>query len=122
MTEQIKNLGVGTRFGQYMLLKKIAVGGMGEIFLAKRAGPVGFEKILVIKRILQNLTEDKQYVDMFFSEARVAGMLTHSNIAQVYDIGEVDEHFYIAMEYVNGRSLKDVLAYSKKQGKLVPLA
>lgn len=113
--------GVGTRFGKFLLLKKLASGGMGEIFLAKQSGPVGFEKILVIKRILQHHLDNKQYVDMFFSEARIAAMLSHSNVVQVYDMGEVDEHLYIAMEYVHGRSLKDVITRAYKRQTPIPL-
>ncbi|MBN2359916.1 MAG: serine/threonine protein kinase [Deltaproteobacteria bacterium] len=114
--------GVGTRFGKFLLLKKLASGGMGEIFLAKQSGPVGFEKILVIKRILQHHLDNKQYVDMFFSEARIAAMLSHSNVVQVYDMGEVDEHLYIAMEYVHGRSIKDVITRAYKRQTPIPLA
>jgi len=114
--------GAGARFGKFLLLKKLASGGMGEIFLAKQTGLVGFEKILVIKRILQHHLDNKQYVDMFFSEARIAAMLSHSNVIQVYDMGEVDEHFYIAMEYVHGRSLKEVLTRSNRNNNPIPLA
>ena len=114
--------GVGTKFGEYILLKKIAAGGMGEIFLAKQTGPTGFEKILVIKRILQHHLENEQYVDMFRSEARVAAMLSHSNVVQVFSMGEVDEHLYLAMEYVHGRSIKEVVTRSNNLGHPVPLA
>jgi len=121
MSVSDQQAGVGTRFGKFLLLKKLASGGMGEIFLAKQSGPVGFEKILVIKRILQHHLDNKQYVDMFFSEARIAAMLSHSNVVQVYDMGEVDEHLYIAMEYVHGRSLKDVITRAYKRQTPIPL-
>jgi len=114
--------GAGTRFGKFLLLKKLASGGMGEIFLAKQTGLVGFEKILCIKRILQHHLNNKQYVDMFFSEARIAAMLSHTNVIQVYDMGEVDEHFYIAMEYVHGRSLKEVITRANNNNNPIPLA
>jgi len=101
--------GEGTTFGKYLLLKKIAAGGMGEIFLAKLKGPVGFEKLLVIKRILAQHCENQDFVDMFFAEARVAAQLSNSNIVQIYEMGEIEDAYFIAMEYVAGKSLRDVI-------------
>ena len=75
--------GAGSTFGKYFLLKKLAVGGMGEIFLAKLKGPVGFEKLLVLKRILAHHVENQEFVDMFFAEARVAAGLSHSHVVQL---------------------------------------
>lgn len=97
------------QFGKYRLLRRIASGGMGEVHLAKLQGPSGFEKLLVIKRLLRERQHEQKFVDMFFSEARVAAQLGHSNIAQVYEVGTIDEVPYIAMEYVQGKSLRKVL-------------
>lgn len=96
-------------FGKYKLLRRIAAGGMGEVHLAKLVGPSGFEKLVVIKRLLQSRQSEQKYVDMFFAEARVAAQLGHSNIVQVYEVGTIDEVPYIAMEYVHGKSLRKVL-------------
>ena len=112
----------GSTFGKYFLLKRLATGGMGEIYLAKLKGPVGFEKILVIKRILQHHAEDNSFVDMFFAEARVAAKLTHSNIVQIYEMGEIDQSYYIAMEYVHGKSLRDIIDRARELGEYVPPA
>jgi len=111
--------GQGTVFGKYFLLKKIASGGMGEIFLAKLRGPVGFEKLVVIKRILQHHLENQEFVDMFFAEARVAAQLTHSNIVQIYEMGDIDECYYIGMEYVHGKSLRDVLEAARSRNEYI---
>ncbi|MBI5508850.1 MAG: serine/threonine protein kinase [Deltaproteobacteria bacterium] len=114
--------GEGSVFGKYFLLKRIASGGMGEIFLAKLKGPVGFEKLLVVKRILQHHLENQEFVDMFFAEARVAAQLTHSNIVQIYEMGEIEDCFYIAMEYVHGKPLREVLDRTRARGDSVQAA
>jgi serine/threonine protein kinase len=110
--------GEGSTFGKYYLLKRIATGGMGEIFLAKLRGPVGFEKLLVIKRILAQHVGDPEFVDMFFAEARVAAQLSHSNIVQIYEMGgPIDEAYFIAMEYVHGKSLRGLLDRVRARGR-----
>ncbi len=108
--------------GKYQLLRKLAVGGMGEVWLARQQGPVGFEKLVVLKTLLGHLKEDQEFVNMFFDEARIAAALNHPNIAQIYDLGEAGGEYYIAMEYVHGLSLRDVLVKALEDGKEVPLA
>ncbi|MBT6492326.1 MAG: serine/threonine protein kinase, partial [Deltaproteobacteria bacterium] len=110
----------GSTFGKYILLKRLAIGGMGEIYLAKLTGPEGFEKMLVIKRMLSHHTENQRYVDMFFAEARVAAQLNHSSIVQIYDMGQIDDVYYIAMEYVHGKSLKEVIDHARAIESLIP--
>src|SRR2546427_3714764 len=87
------------QFGKYLLLRRLALGGMAEIFLAKQTGVQGFEKLVVVKRILANLATEKEFVQMFLDEARLAATLTHPNIVQIYDLGETNGSFYIAMEF-----------------------
>ena len=108
--------------GKYTLVKKLAVGGMGEVWLARQKGPVGFEKLVVIKTLLQHLREDQEFVNMFFDEARIAAVLNHPNIAQIYDLGEEKGEYFIAMEYVHGLSLRDVVVYALEKGNGMPLA
>ena len=96
-------------FGKYVLLRKLATGGMGEVFLAKQVGPSGFEKLLVIKRILSQHHDKHEYLNMFLSEARLVAYLTHSNIIQIHEMGQIDGDYFLAMEYVRGRSLRDVI-------------
>jgi eukaryotic-like serine/threonine-protein kinase len=108
-------------FGRYELLRKIATGGMGQIYLARQKGAGGFQKLLVVKRILPHLSEDQQFINMFFDEARLAALLNHPNVAQIYDLGEVDSLHYIAMEFVQGDSLKHVLRRAKDHEVKIPV-
>jgi serine/threonine protein kinase len=95
-------------FGNYFLLERIAVGGMAEIFKAKQVGVRGFEKILVIKKILHHLSEDPEFVEMFEDEAKLAAQLNQANIVQIYELGEIDDTLYITMECIDGKNLRDV--------------
>jgi eukaryotic-like serine/threonine-protein kinase len=97
------------RFGKYVLIEKIGQGGMAEIFKAKSYGSAGFEKLLVIKRILPHLVKDPNFVDMFVNEAKLTVSLSHANIIQVYELNEVDGQYYIAMEFVHGQDLFNII-------------
>lgn len=97
---------IPSRFGKYLLLEKLGSGGMAELFLAKQTGLKGFEKVVAIKRILPHLTESSEFVNMFINEAKLAALLNHQNIVQIYDLGNVDEVYFIAMEYIMGRDLR----------------
>jgi len=101
------------RFGKYTLIRKIAIGGMAEIFLALQRSVAGFEKIIVVKRILPHLAKDSQFVTMLLDEARIAATLNHPNVAQIYDVGQHDGQFYIAMEHVHGEDLRSVVRAMK---------
>jgi serine/threonine protein kinase len=109
-------------FGRYELLRKLAAGGMGQVFLARQKGPVGFQKLLVVKRLLPHLSEDDEFIQMFLDEARIAALLNHPNIAQIYDLGEVEGTYYIAMEYVHGESIADVLKRAIQRKGNMPIA
>ena len=103
-------------FGKYHLLEKIATGGMAEVFRARSYGMAGFEKILVIKRILDHLGKDKEFVQLFVDEARIAVSLIHVNIVQVFELGEVEGAYYMAMEYVHGLDLARLVNRAHKVG------
>jgi eukaryotic-like serine/threonine-protein kinase len=90
------------QFGRYTLLERLAIGGMAEIFKAKTHGAHGFEKTLVVKRILPHLAADAEFIDMFIDEAKMMVQLNHPKVVQVLDFGEVDGQYYIAMEYIQG--------------------
>lgn len=96
-------------FGKFFLLQKLGTGGMAEIYRGKAAGAVGFEKELVIKRILPSLSSDRQFVRMLVNEAKLTVALTHPAIAQVYELGEVEGQHFISMELVEGASLHDLM-------------
>ena len=101
-------------YGKYQLLDLLARGGMAEVFKAKSHGVEGFEKILVIKRILPELSRNPQFVEMFINEAKIAVTLSHANIVQVFDLGRADETYFIAMEYVAGYDLATILRRAHK--------
>ena len=110
----------GTEYGNYLLLEKVATGGMAELFKAKRRGVQGFQKIVAIKRILPHLVENEDFVTMFIDEAKLAAQLNHPNIAQIYDLGKIEDTFYIAMEYVEGHDLRKILKKCKEKGCQIP--
>ena len=105
------------QFGKYVLMRKIAMGGMAEIFKAKTAGAEGFEKDIVIKRILPHFTEDEAFVKMFIDEASITSKLQHANIVQIFDFDLCENTYFIAMEYVEGVDLKKVIDVGVKEGK-----
>jgi len=111
-------------FGNYQLLKKLATGGMAEVWLARKTGIEGFERLVVIKRILPHLAEDPEFVQMFLNEAKIAARFNHPNIAQIYDLGEVNGTYFIAMEYVHGEDLGRVMRKAWSTGAWIarPLA
>ncbi len=101
-------------FGRHLLLERINVGGMAEVFKAKSFGVAGFERIVAVKRILPTLAEDEEFITMFIDEARIAAHLTHQNIVQIYELGACDNNYFISMEYVAGRDLRQILDLQKK--------
>jgi serine/threonine protein kinase len=107
------NNGMPQPFGKYLLIQKIASGGMAEIFKAKMTGEGGFEKLVAIKRILPHLSQEPDFLAMFMKEARLAALLSHQNIVQIYDFGKVDGLYYIAMEYLPGSDLRTILERAK---------
>src|SRR4029079_11281183 len=92
-------------FGKYFLTEKLATGGMAEIYLAKLVGPGGFEKQLVIKQIHPRLSGQRHFVDLFVTEAKILVTLAHGNIVPVYELGVIDDTYFIAMEYIDGPTL-----------------
>lgn len=104
-----------------MLLERIAVGGMAEIFRALASGPEGFQRTVVIKRVLPTLLENEGFVEMFIDEAKLCALLSHPNLVQIYELGQVDDCFFISMEYVQGRALASVQAKLIDQGRVPPV-
>src|SRR5262245_59338587 len=111
-----------TTFGKYYLYEKLAAGGMAEIYKAKLLGPGGFEKLLVIKQIKPELARRREFVEMFVDEAKVTVQLSHGNIVPVYELGMVDSTYFIAMEYVDGPALADVLRVARQKKRSLPPA
>ena len=109
------------RVGKYELVRKIAVGGMAEVFLAKFEWAKGLEKTVVVKRILAQYAEDPNFTAMFLSEAKLASQLNHPNIAQIIEFGDDGGLSFLAMEYVDGPSLRQLVAAFRKQKVPLPL-
>jgi len=109
----------GTLIGRYVVVRKLAEGGMAEIFLAAAQGPEGFEKEVVIKRIRPGFANDPSFVQMFVEEAKVVSRLSHANIVQIIDFARHEQTYYLAMEYVRGRSLSE--AHKRARELSVPL-
>jgi len=111
----------GVRIGKYEIVHRIACGGMAEIYLARASGIYGFEKYVVLKRILPQYAANDEFVRMFLKEARVAATLDHANIAQVHDIGEVGGSTFFTMEYLHGEDLRQVMRHVLRNGQRLPL-
>ena len=100
---------VPVEFGKYQLLERLAVGGMAELYRARFQAMAGVSKPVVIKKILPAFADSQAFVSMFVNEARIVVSLSHGNIAQVFDFGEIDGEYFLAMEYVHGQPLSRVL-------------
>jgi len=114
--------GQDTILGKYKIVRRISAGGMAEVFLANQVGIGGFEKPVALKRILRQLLEQRHLaVDMFLNEAKIAGRLMHPNIVQVLDVGEEQGALYLAMEFVRGKDLRELLKKLRTQRLSIPL-
>jgi eukaryotic-like serine/threonine-protein kinase len=109
------------QFGRYELLKRLAGGGMGEVYLARQRGPAGFQKLLVIKMLLPHLCEDEEFLAMFKDEARLCAHLIHPNICQVFEFDQAGGTWYIAMEYLRGEDLRRLWRACEQQERPLPV-
>lgn len=108
-------------FGKYYLLERINVGGMAEVYKAKAFGVEGFERLLAVKKILSSIAEDESFINMFIDEAKIAGQLNHPNIAQIFDLGKVEDSYFIALEYIGGKDLKTIFERARRLGEKVSI-
>jgi eukaryotic-like serine/threonine-protein kinase len=108
------------RLGKYQLTGLIALGGMGEVWLATQTGPGGFERQVVVKRVLRQLAHDPEFVRLFLEEARLAALLSHPNVVQLIELGEEGGEFFIAMEQVRGVTFRSLM--SRSEQKKLPLS
>ncbi len=111
-----------TKLGRYELVTQIGHGGMAEVQLALQRGPAGFEKLVVIKLVHANLAKEKTFVDMLLDEARVAALVKHPNVVDIYDLGEADGRYFIAMEYLEGEPLLGLLRAGRDGKRLDQLS
>jgi serine/threonine-protein kinase len=111
-----------TRLGRYELITRIGQGGMAEVQLALQRGPAGFEKLVVVKLVHEPLATQKAFVDMLLDEARVAALVKHPNVVDIYDLGQAEGRYFIAMEYLEGEPLLAVLRAGREGKRLDPLS
>jgi serine/threonine protein kinase len=107
--------------GSYEIIRKLARGGMAELFLARTVGPSGFEKVVALKKILPKYAERPRYVSLFCDEARLAASLNHANIVQVYDIGNEGSSYFFAMEYLHGQDVRSILHRAYREREKMPI-
>ena len=110
------------KFGDYYLFQRIAVGGMAEVFRAASFGVEGFERIFAIKRVLPQIAEDQEFIDMFIDEAKIAVQLSHANIGQVFELGNADDSYFIAMEFVAGRDARALYDRIRSRGERLDIS
>lgn len=110
-----------TQFGRYVLRHLIAEGGMAEIFLAEQVGSDDFRKLVAVKRMLPHLNRQREFITMFMDEARIVSRLSHPNVVQVFDYGEIDGRYFLAMEYLAGENLTTVFKKTYGEGKPLPV-
>ncbi|MBL8955041.1 MAG: protein kinase [Myxococcaceae bacterium] len=111
----------GVRFGKYVVIRRIATGGMAEVSLARLEGPGGFDKLVVVKQVLPQFAEDPAFIEMFLDEGRLAARLSHPNIAQTFELGRERGQYFMAMEYVPGRSLSAIFEQLEERSERLPL-
>ncbi len=108
-------------FGKYQILERIASGGMAEIYKARLEGIGGFQRLFAIKRVRPEYSSNADFIEMLVDEAKIAGLLSHANIVQILDLGEISGAYYVAMEFVDGRDLGAVLRTCSDKGITLPV-
>jgi len=107
-------------FDKYEVIRRLAMGGMGEIFLARQKGVAGFDRLAILKSLLPDLAKDKELVGQFLDEARIAANLNHPNIVGIYELGEWEGVYFLAMEYIKGESFADLARAAREHEVGVP--
>jgi serine/threonine-protein kinase len=111
----------GQRLGKYEVIERLATGGMAEIVLARASGMLGFQKLVVIKRILPHLASRNDFIQMFLDEARIATTLNHPNVVQTYEVGVQGKSYFLVMEYLAGEDVRSIVRKLARQGKRLPV-
>src|SRR5438128_2321951 len=109
------DVAVVEQFGPYLVYERLGVGGMATVHRAlERAGVEDFERVVALKRLLPHLAEDASFIKAFVREAKLASMLAHVNIVQIYELGRVGTEYFISMEYIDGRDVRRILRHARK--------
>ncbi len=109
------------KFGDYYLFERVAVGGMAEVFKGVSYGVEGFERLFAVKRVLPSISEDQEFIEMFIDEAKIAVQLTHANIGQIFELGNAENSYFIAMEFVQGKDLRAIFDRSRSKRSVLDI-
>ena len=110
------------KFGNYYLFERVNVGGMAEVFKGVSYGVEGFERLFAVKRVLPSISEDQEFIEMFIDEAKIAVQLNHPNIGQIFELGNAENSYFIAMEFVQGKDLRALFDRARKRGERLDVA
>src|SRR5687768_15481424 len=102
------------QFGPYLVYERLGVGGMATVHRALERGQVGFERTVALKRLLPHLAEDASFIKSFVREAKLASLLNHNNIVQIFELGRVGAEYFISMEYIDGRDIRQILRHARR--------
>src|SRR5471032_953217 len=102
------------RFGPYLVYERLGVGGMATVHRALERGAAGLERVVALKRLLPHLAEDASFIKSFVREAKLASLLSHVNIVQIYELGRVGTEYFISMEYIEWRDIRRILRHARK--------
>src|SRR6188768_4210389 len=102
------------QFGPYVVYERLGVGGMASVHRARELGIEGFERIVALKRLLPHLAEDATFIKSFVREAKLASLLHHVNVVQIFELGRVGTQYFISMEYIDGRDVRRILRHARK--------
>src|SRR3990172_4199188 len=111
----------GKSVGKYQIVRRIATGGMGEIYLAKQSGPAAFDRYVILKTLLPQYADDERMRNQFLDEGRIVGSINHPNVVAMFEVGEADGTFFIAMEHIHGVDFATLARESEKAGKQLPV-
>ncbi|HEX8699243.1 MAG TPA: protein kinase, partial [Myxococcaceae bacterium] len=108
-------------FGHYLLIDRVGMGGMAEVWRAKMFGGEGQGRLVAVKRILPHLADTEEFVAMFLDEGRISLQLLHENIAQTYEVGQIGPHAFFSLEFIAGKPLSALFARGRKLGQPMPM-
>src|SRR6185295_11498209 len=115
------DLAAEEQFGPYVVYERLGVGGMATVHRALERGIEGFERIVALKRLLPHLAEDASFIKSFVREAKLASLLNHHTIVQIYELGRVGTEYFISMEHIDGRDIRRILRHARKVSGATPI-
>src|SRR5262245_7770720 len=121
MSTTVDGSRITEEFGPYVIYERLGLGGMATVHRAKKRGIEGFERMVALKRLLPHLAEDADFVKSFVREAKLASLLIHANVVQIYELGRVGPIYFISMEYVEGHDLRRILRQARRVAGIPPL-